>query len=109
MPPGSIIVEAPEGSVLMWHASLWHTGGINRSHGPRYSLIFFFQRWWVKGFNDASRYISPQARAAMTLDERRIWGLEAGIPPNTHLRGMSDEQLADLTTEERAVLNIAPY
>ena len=109
LPPGWIIPEAPAGSVVMWDASLWHTGGINRSRQPRYSLIFFFQRWWVKGFNDAFRYISPKARAAMTEEERRVWGLEAGVPPNTHLRGMSPEQLAALTTQEKAVLNIAPY
>ncbi len=109
LPPGWIIPDAPAGSVVMWDASLWHTGGTNRSQQPRYSLIFFFQRWWVKGFNDAFRYISPEARAAMTEEERRVWGLEAGVPPNTHLRGMSPEQLAALTIEQKAVLNIAPY
>ena len=109
LPPGGIIAEAPAGSVIMWDASLWHTGGINYSDSPRYSLVFFFQRWWVKGFNDSYRYVSPEVRAAMTEAERRIWGLEAGVPPNTHFRGMSDQQIAGLTLEEKAVLNIAPY
>lgn len=45
LPPGGIIAEAPAGSVVMWDSSLWHTGGINYSDSPRYSLIFFFQRW----------------------------------------------------------------
>ncbi len=109
LPPGWVIAEAPAGSVLLWDASLWHTGGTNRSSQPRYSLIFFFQRWWVKGFNDAYRYMPPDMREQMSTDERRLWGLEAGVPPNTHFRDMSAEQIAALTPDERAVLNIAPY
>ena len=106
---GGIIAEAPAGSVFLWDSSLWHTGGINSSDNPRYALIFYFQRWWIKGFNDSYRYVSPEVRAAMTEAERRIWGLEAGVPPNTHFRDMTEEQIAALTPEEKAVLNIAPF
>ena len=109
LPPGGIIAEAPAGSVFLWDSSLWHTGGINSSDSPRYALIFYFQRWWIKGFNDSYRYVSPEVRAAMTEAERRIWGLEAGVPPNTHFRDMTEEQIAALTPEEKAVLNIAPF
>jgi hypothetical protein len=109
LPPGWHIAEAPAGSVVMWDSALWHSGGVNRSDRPRYSLIFYFQRWWIKGFNDSYRYMSPDARATMTAEELRMWGLEAGIPPNTHFRGMSEAQIAALTPEERAVLNIATY
>ena len=109
LPSGWIIAEAPVGSVVMWDSALWHSGGINHSDRPRYSLIFYFQRWWIKGFNDSYRYVSPEVRSAMTEEERRMWGLEAGIPPNTHFRGMTDEQIAALTPEERAVLNIAAF
>ena len=109
LPPGGIVAEAPAGSVYLWDASLWHTGGINHSGQSRYSLIFYYQRWWIKGFNDAYRYVSPQVRAAMTRQERRIWGLEAAVPPNTHFRGMSSEQIAALSEQEKNVLNIAAY
>ncbi len=109
LPPGWLIAEAPAGSVVMWDSALWHSGGINRSDRPRYSLIFYFQRWWIKGFNDSYRYMPPETQATMTAEELRMWGLEAGIPPNTHFRGMSEAQIAALTPEERAVLNIATY
>lgn len=109
LPPGGVIVEAPAGSVLMWDASLWHTGGTNRSDQPRHSLIFFFQRWWVKGFNDSYRYMPPGMRSQMSQEEQKLWGLAAGVPPNTHFRNMSAEQIAALTPEEKSVLNIAPY
>ena len=88
---------------------MWHTGGTNRGNQPRYSLILFFQRWWVKGFNDSYRYMPPDMREKMSLAERQFWGLEAGVPPNTHFRGMSREQIEALTPAEKAVLNIAAY
>ena len=31
----SIAAEMPKGSVLVWHGSLWHGGGANRSDAPR--------------------------------------------------------------------------
>ena len=52
----------------------WHTGGTNRGNQPRYSLILFFQRWWVKGFNDSYRYMPPDMRESMSLVERKLWG-----------------------------------
>ena len=45
----------------------------------------------------------------MTQEEQRVWGLEAAVPPNTHFRDMSAEQIAALTPEEKAVLNIAAF
>ena len=109
LPPGGIIAEASAGSVLLWDSALWHTGGINHSDSPRYSLVFYFQRWWIKGFNDSYRYVSPEVRARMTDEERHIWGLEAAVPPNTHFRGMSTEEIAALSPQEKAVLNIAVF
>ena len=109
LPPGWVVAEAPAGSMIMWDSALWHTSGVNCSDSPRYSLVFYFQRWWVKGFNDAYRLISPEARQAMTLEERRMWGLEAAVPPNTHFRDMTPEQIEALTPQEKAVLNIAAF
>ena len=67
------------------------------------------QRWWIKGSNDAYHLVSPDAREAMTAEERKVWGLDVAYPPNTHLRGMNQEQLASLAPEEKAVLNIPAY
>ncbi len=109
LPPGGIIAEAPAGSVFLWDSALWHTGGINSSDSPRYTLIVYFQRWWIKGFNDSYRYVPPEVRAVMTEQERHIWGLDAAVPPNTHFRDMSAEQIAALSPQEKAVLNIAAF
>ena len=109
LPPGYVQVEAPAGAVIMWNSALWHTAGVNHSSEPRYSIVTYFQRWWVKGFNDPQHFASPAVRDQMTEEERRIWGLAGAIPPNTHLRDMTPEQIAALTPEEKAVLNLAVH
>ena len=109
LPPGWVRAEAPAGSVIVWDSALWHTSGANSSDSPRYSLVFYFHRWWLKGFNDAYRLVPPEARRAMTDEQRRFWGLEAAVPPNTHFRGMSQQQIERLTPEEKAVLNVAAF
>ena len=63
----------------------------------------------IRGFNDAFRLCPPEARARMTEEERRVWGLEAAVPPNSRFRGMTREQIEALTPEEKAVLNIAAF
>ncbi len=63
----------------------------------------------MKEFSDAYRYTPPEMREQMSPDEQRLWGLEASVPPNTHFRGISAEQIAALTPDQKAVLNIAPY
>ena len=109
LPGGYVRAEAPAGSVVLWDSALWHTSGANSSEAPRYSLIYYFHRWWLKGFNDAYRLIPEEIREQMTEEERQFWGLEAKVPPNTHFRDMSPEQIAALTPEEKAVVNIAAF
>lgn len=109
LPSGYIRAEAPAGSVIMWDSALWHTSGANSSDGPRYSLVYYFQRCWLKGFNDSYRLVPENIREQMTEEEQRFWGLEAKVPPNTHFRGMTTEQIDALTPKERSVLNIPAF
>ncbi len=109
LPPGYISLEAPAGAVVMWDSALWHTAGVNHSDEPRYSVITYFQRVWLKGFNDCHHFASPEVRAQMNEEERRIWGLAGTVPPGTQLRGMAPEQIAALTPEEKSVLNLPVY
>ena len=109
LPPGHISLEAPAGAVVMWDSALWHTAGVNHSNEPRYAVITYFQRVWLKGFNDCHHFASPEVRAQMTGEERRLWGLAGTIPPGTQLRGMTPEQIAALTPEEKLVLNLPVY
>jgi ectoine hydroxylase-related dioxygenase (phytanoyl-CoA dioxygenase family) len=109
LPLGYIRAEAPAGSVILWDSALWHTSGANCGDSPRYSLVYYFHRWWLKGFNDSYRLVPAEIRQQMTLEERTFWGLEAKVPPNTHFREMSKGQIAALTPQEKTVLNIAAF
>ncbi len=35
------------GSVLVFTNRLWHTGGVNRSDGPRVGMINVYFPWWL--------------------------------------------------------------
>ena len=109
LPPGSIRATAPAGSIILWDSALWHTSGANSSSSPRYSLVYYFHRWWLKGFNDSYRLVPREIRQHMSKAERTFWGLEAKIPPNTHFRGMTQEQIDTLTPAEKAVLNVTAF
>ena len=106
LPPGYVFAEAPAGSVFLWDSAIWHTGGINNGTVPRYTVIGYMQRGWIKGFNDQVRKVPAAAAAGMTSEERRLFGLEAVIPPNTHLKGMSADAIAALSSEDRSVLGL---
>lgn len=44
----SIAAEMPKGSVLVWHGSLWHGGGANRSDGVRVGIAMNYCAGWVR-------------------------------------------------------------
>jgi ectoine hydroxylase-related dioxygenase (phytanoyl-CoA dioxygenase family) len=44
----SIPAEMPRGSVLVWHGSLWHGGGANRSGAVRVGIAMNYCAGWVR-------------------------------------------------------------
>ncbi len=44
----SIPAEMPRGSVLVWHGSLWHGGGANRSAAVRVGIAMNYCAGWVR-------------------------------------------------------------
>jgi len=44
----SIPAEMPRGSVLVWHGSLWHGGGANRSESRRVGIAMNYCAGWVR-------------------------------------------------------------
>ncbi len=45
--PGETQVTGAAGSVLLFDNRLWHTGGANRSDGPRVGMINVYFPWWL--------------------------------------------------------------
>lgn len=44
----SVPAEMPKGSVLVWHGSLWHGGGANRTAERRYGVAMNYCAGWVR-------------------------------------------------------------
>jgi ectoine hydroxylase-related dioxygenase (phytanoyl-CoA dioxygenase family) len=47
-PYDSIAAEMPRGSVLVWHGSLWHGGGANRSGQRRVGIAMNYCAGWIR-------------------------------------------------------------
>jgi ectoine hydroxylase-related dioxygenase (phytanoyl-CoA dioxygenase family) len=44
----SIAAEMPRGSVLVWHGSLWHGGGANRTEARRVGIAMNYCAGWIR-------------------------------------------------------------
>jgi ectoine hydroxylase-related dioxygenase (phytanoyl-CoA dioxygenase family) len=44
----SVPAEMPSGSVLIWHGSLWHGGGANRTDHRRYGIAMNYCAGWIR-------------------------------------------------------------
>lgn len=47
-PYDSVPAEMPAGSVLVWHGSLWHGGGANRTPRRRYGIAMNYCAGWIR-------------------------------------------------------------
>ena len=47
-PYESVAAEMPKGSVLVWHGSLWHGGGANRTHDRRVGIAMNYCAGWIR-------------------------------------------------------------
>ncbi len=47
-PYDSIAAEMPRGSVLIWHGSLWHSGGANKTADRRIGLAMNYCAGWIR-------------------------------------------------------------
>ena len=108
-PAGSIQVEAPAGSAVIWDAALWHQSGINRSHSPRWTVIAYYLRAWLKGKTDSVRMLPPAAIEKMSDEARRLVGILPAPPDYSEVKALDRRQLGSLTLEQRKVLGFAVY
>jgi ectoine hydroxylase-related dioxygenase (phytanoyl-CoA dioxygenase family) len=66
----SIAAEMPRGSVLVWHGSLWHGGGANRSAFRRVGIAMNYCAGWVRQQENQQLGI-PRAVASRFSDRLR--------------------------------------
>jgi ectoine hydroxylase-related dioxygenase (phytanoyl-CoA dioxygenase family) len=108
-PDGAIQVEASAGSAIVWDAALWHQGGINRGTEPRWTVIGYYLRPWLRGKTDSIRMLPPAAVRRMSAAARRLVGIMPAVSDYSEVKALSPEQLAALTLEQRKVLGFPVY
>jgi ectoine hydroxylase-related dioxygenase (phytanoyl-CoA dioxygenase family) len=106
---GAIQVEAPAGSAIAWDAALWHQGGVNHSDAPRWCVIGYYQRAWIKGKTDTTRVVPPEAIEQMSENAKRLLGIVAAPSDYSEVKALTVEQIEALTLEEKKVLGFAVY
>ena len=108
-PEGAIQVEAPAGAALIWDAALWHQGGINSSTDPRWTIIGYYQRAWLKGKTDSVRMMPAAAIEKMSAAAKRLVGILPAPPDYSEVKALAPQGLEALTLEQRKVLGFAVY
>ncbi len=74
----AVFVEVPAGSLIAYSGGLWHAGSGNRTGNERRALHAFFARPWMRPHWDFSRSLSPEVAAALTPEQRELFGFSSG-------------------------------
>jgi len=94
---------------VIWDAALWHQGGINRGDSPRWTVIAYYQRAWVKGKTDSVRLLSPEALAEMSAEAKQLVGIMPAPSDYSEVKSLSANEIEALTLEQKKVLGFAVY
>ena len=107
--PRIIHVDAPSGSAVIWDAALWHQGGINMSDSPRWTVIAYYQRSWIKGKTDSVRLLPPEAVQKMSARAKRLVGVSPDPPDYSEVKSLSPDEIGALSLQQKKVLGFAVY
>ena len=108
-PPGYIYAEAPAGSAVIWDAAIWHASGINCSDEPRYAVLAYYIRYWMRGRTDSLRFIPPDVQPKLSEEAKHLLGFRPAPPDYSDVKALSPERLASLSVQEKKVLGFAVY
>ena len=108
-PAATVQVEATAGSAIIWDAALWHQSGINRAAEPRWTVIGYYLRPWLRGKTDSIRMLPPAAVERMSDAAKRLVGIMPAVPDYSEVKALSAEQLVALSLEQRKVLGFPVY
>src|SRR5215475_1558232 len=77
----SVAAEMPRGSVLVWHGSLWHGGGGNRSDRRRVGIAMNYCAGWIRQQENQQLGIPRQIAAGFPPRLRRLcgYGIYSGL------------------------------
>jgi ectoine hydroxylase-related dioxygenase (phytanoyl-CoA dioxygenase family) len=99
----SIAAEMPRGSVLVWHGSLWHGGGANRTDRRRVGIAMNYCAGWIRQQENQQLGIPREVarRFAPRLRELVGYGVYNGLIG--HIDKQSPAKLLDDAGDHRMI------
>ncbi len=103
-PYDSIAAEMPKGSVLVWHGSLWHGGGANRSDATRVGIAMNYCAGWIRQQENQQLGIPREVAAGFSPRLRRLvgYGIYTGLIGHINKHDPV-EMLGDAPTDDAMV------
>jgi ectoine hydroxylase-related dioxygenase (phytanoyl-CoA dioxygenase family) len=97
----SIAAEMPQGSVLLWHGSLWHGGGANRTDSPRVGIAMNYCAGYIRQQENQQLGLAREKVATFAPRLRELVGYGVYNMLIGHIDKHSPEQvlLGDGTTK----------
>jgi ectoine hydroxylase-related dioxygenase (phytanoyl-CoA dioxygenase family) len=83
--PGYVEIHANKGSMLFFPGQTWHQVGTNIDGSSRWTLIFWYTRWWIKPQTDYIRCGEAIFNLCST-QQKALLGFSSKPPKNTMLR-----------------------
>jgi ectoine hydroxylase-related dioxygenase (phytanoyl-CoA dioxygenase family) len=74
--PEETLVTAPQGTVVVMNAHLWHGGTENRTDAPRRALHAFYSRWDIPQQQYQKRLIPAELQDRFAPELRKILALD---------------------------------
>jgi ectoine hydroxylase-related dioxygenase (phytanoyl-CoA dioxygenase family) len=95
----SIPAEMAKGSVLVWHGSLWHGGGANRTDHRRYGLAMNYCAGWVRQQENQQLGLPLDLVGSFPARLRRLCGFDTyrGLIGHIDRRTPAERLLGDET------------
>lgn len=93
----TVPAEMPRGSVLVWHGSLWHGGGANRSDGRRVGIAMNYCAGFIRQQENQQLGIPLEVARAMPDRLRRLagYGIYSGLIGHIDKRPPSEVVLGE--------------
>jgi len=88
-----VTISAKKGSVLIYNASLWHGGGVNKTDESRWGLVLGYGRWFIKPSFDFLKNTTPEIYKKLNNKQKDLIGFRSAPPIDefTRIKRRSDE------------------
>ena len=107
-PYDSIAAEMPQGSVLIWHGSLWHGGGANTTDAPRVGIAMNYCAGFIRQQENQQLGIPREIAARFEPRLRELVGYSVYNALVGHINKHSPVELLDAVADDAVRRSSSP-